>query len=98
MEPSQLIEIQMAGADARADGANRYDNPYLRTANGPLATGDTFEDWKKKKAAWDRGFCFGYVALASLLEQASKGEDEVAETVDEAEPYGPFKRDDLDAR
>jgi hypothetical protein len=76
MESPELLEIQMAGADARSDGLNRFDNPFLRSSHGPVATGDSFEVWRQKKVAWDRGFCFGYAALAPLLQQSQPGENE----------------------
>ena len=63
MDNSELVQIQIAGADARAQGWSRFDNPFFRMTHTPALTGDTPALWRAKKDAWDRGFCRGYAAL-----------------------------------
>ncbi len=62
-DDSELVQIQIAGADARADGWHRFDNPFFRTTHAPAVTGDAPALWRAKKDAWDRGFCRGYAAV-----------------------------------
>lgn len=49
-------ELQRAGANARARGESRFDNPYLKPQNMPSATGDTIEQWESKRSLWDLGW------------------------------------------
>ncbi len=62
-DDSELVQIQIAGADAHAEGWHRFDNPFFRTTHAPAVTGDAPALWRAKKDAWDRGFCRGYAAV-----------------------------------
>lgn len=49
-------EIQKQGANARANGLGIYDNPFLREAALPAATGESIETWCLKADAWELGW------------------------------------------
>lgn len=48
--------IQRHGANARVRGESYFDNPYLKSANCPAATGETIEVWSAKHEAWAFGW------------------------------------------
>lgn len=48
--------IQKHGANARARRESYFDNPYLKAANMPAATGETLEAWNAKAEAWSFGW------------------------------------------
>lgn len=49
-------EIQKQGANARAHGLSRYDNPFLKSTALPATTGETMEVWVAKHDAWNLGW------------------------------------------
>lgn len=51
-----LSDIEKLGAQARNNQLSELDNPFLSSANLPVNTEETLEDWKKKHDAWQRGF------------------------------------------
>lgn len=51
-----LSDIEKLGAQARKNKLSELDNPFLSSANLPVNTEETLEDWKKKHDAWQRGF------------------------------------------
>lgn len=48
--------LQRAGANACALGRSELDNPFLRSAACPAATGETLDVWMAKYDAWHLGF------------------------------------------
>ena len=48
--------IVMRGANARAAGVSVFDNPFLKAANCPAATGGMIAEWLAKERAWDFGW------------------------------------------
>jgi hypothetical protein len=51
-----LLEIQQAGANAKALGASIFDNPYLKSDALPANSGDTPEQWEAKRLNWEIGY------------------------------------------
>jgi hypothetical protein len=51
-----LLEIQRAGANAKARGESIFDNPYLKSAALPANSGDTPEQWEAKRLNWEIGY------------------------------------------
>jgi hypothetical protein len=51
-----LMEIQKAGANARARGENFLDNPYYKPEAMPAATGESVSDWQAKAKNWEFGW------------------------------------------
>ena len=49
-------EIQKQGANARALGISRFDNPYAKSAAMPAATGESIDEWQAKFTAWKLGW------------------------------------------
>lgn len=50
------LAIQKNGANARAMGQGKFDNPLMKDAAMPRATGETLEQWVAKLDAWDLGW------------------------------------------
>jgi len=48
--------IQKQGANARAMGHSKFDNPYFKYENMPVATGESRDDWNAKQFAWELGW------------------------------------------
>lgn len=48
--------IIVAGNRARAAGSGYFDNPYLKAAALPAATGEPVEVWALKERAWSFGW------------------------------------------
>jgi hypothetical protein len=46
-------QIQKAGANARAIGKSKMDNPYYKPENMPAATGEPIREWETKAQLWD---------------------------------------------
>jgi hypothetical protein len=56
MMENDLQELQAQGANARALGRSELDNPFLKSAAMPAATGDAVEHWNAKAEAWALGW------------------------------------------
>jgi hypothetical protein len=52
----KVENIQKDGANARALGRSRFDNPFFKSALMPASTGETIEEWSAKEAAWRLGW------------------------------------------
>lgn len=62
------IELQKAGATARAARRCELDNPFYKSENMPAATGESIEAWNAKCEAWD----FGWKMEDAIRDSASR--------------------------
>lgn len=56
MTPSMDQSIVQRGANARALGVSRFDNPYFKRERMPISTGEDIEIWNAKAEAWSFGW------------------------------------------
>lgn len=52
----EILDLQQAGANARAVGRPWLDNPYYKSEAMPGHTGEPFEEWNRKVKAWKFGW------------------------------------------
>lgn len=52
----EIQQLQKQGAEARALGRSRSDNPFYQPALMPSTTGDSVPDWCAKVDAWELGW------------------------------------------
>lgn len=62
----EFNDIQKAGANARALGRLRFDNPYLEP--GAVQACATGEEWTAKYEAWDLGWAMEDAMRPSALD------------------------------
>lgn len=55
LSPAERGELQRQGAKAAARGESSDANPLHESQNKPPATGESAEQWSKRRAAWQRG-------------------------------------------
>jgi hypothetical protein len=55
-EPTDRAAAEKRGAEARARGANLFDNPFYRSEAMPAQTEQALEEWQADAEAWEAGW------------------------------------------
>lgn len=56
MDAQASTDIQLLGANARAQGLTVFDSPFYKPEAMPASTGETIEAWNAKQEAWSLGW------------------------------------------